>query len=316
MDGFLTLFGVIVGAVVVIYAPMLTARWKERNRVKQLLKALLIELKENEHISRTVIKKELPFSYLSSSINSASYEEAKANGVLADIPSTFLKNLIGTYEMASRFNDLLGRPQAINDIEEFLKIYKALPKKFKSTADLLRQYLENRKLVKKEDSESDGEQKTNESSNTTQDAIRKEYFLALAPAYIAGSYYLIQVTSKSTIGHLLWFSYTLPYGMKYMNIGLSVFLLLWAVFLCYLAFGKIPKSSKGALYNWVAGISGLAPIFYMYGWIQNLVEIITSGTSVWYYYLFYISGIIVIAALVIYPYSVLAKWFLRKIKSN
>lgn len=145
MEGLFTLIGVIVGAAVAIYSPILVGQIQERNRAKRLLKALLVELQENEHVARTVVEQVLPFDYLSNSINSISYEQAKASGVLADIPLITLKNLMDTYEMASRFNNMLGRPAGIKDREKFIKIYEALPEKFSLAAERLTQYIENKK---------------------------------------------------------------------------------------------------------------------------------------------------------------------------
>lgn len=225
----------------------------------------------------------------------------------------FCYSLIDTYNLDIQFKP--EHLELLTKLHERLdKTIRALEAKFK----FLPRY------VRYEDSESADEQKTNQNrtdqaSDATHDKVRKEYFLALAPAYLAGSYYLMQVSSNSTTGHLLWFSYTLPvlppYG-GYINIGLSVFFLLWALFLIYLAFGKIWQSSKDTVYRIVAGLSGLAIIFYMYDWIKNLVGIIESGMSVWYFYLFYIIGLIVIAAVAAYPYTVLLIWLRKRIKSS
>jgi len=172
-----------------------------------------------------------------------------------------------------------------------------------------------------ENSKSVAEQKTSQEPtgqavNASNGELRKEYFLSLAPAFVVGSYYLIQASSKSVTFHFLWFTYTLPglpYG-EHINIGLSVFLLTWALFLCYLAFGKIPHSSEDTVYRTAAGFGSITLIFYTYGWIKNLVEIIKSGVSLWYFYLFYIVGLIVIAAVVAYPFVILFKRLRRRVK--
>ena len=161
------------------------------------------------------------------------------------------------------------------------------------------------------DEQKTSQKQTNQASDATHDGIRKEYFLALAPAYLAGSYYLMQASSKGTT----WLSSMLPYG-KYIDNGLSVFLLVWALFLCYLAFGKIPKSVKDAVYGTVAGFGSLTLIFYMYNWIENLVGIINSGIGLWYFYLLYIFGLIVIAAVAVYPLGISVMWVRKKTKSS
>ncbi len=155
------------------------------------------------------------------------------------------------------------------------------------------------------------QKRTDQSSNTTHDKIRKEYFLALAPAYLAGSYYLMQASSKGTT--LL--SSTLSFG-KYIDSAFSVFFLVWALFLCYLTYGKIRESCKSTLYKWVTGFGSLTLIFFIYDWVNNLVGIIQSDIGRWYFLLLYIVGIIVVAALVVYPYTGLLLKLRNRIKPS
>lgn len=125
----------------------------------------------------------------------------------------------------------------------------------------------------------------------------------------------MQAASKQMALPLLWFSLSTPIG-KQVSIGLSVFLILWALFLCYLAFGKIPQSSKDMVYRWVAGFGSVTLVFYMYDWIKKLVEIINSGIGLWYFYLFYSIGLIVIAVIMTYPFARLFVRLRKKIKAD
>ena len=221
----------------------------------------------------------------------------------------FCYSLIDTYNLDKCFKpehlDLLTKLH-----ERLDKIIRALEAKFK----FLPRYM------KYEDSKSVAEQKaseehTDQASNAAHSELRQEYFLALAPAYLVGSYYVMQAASKQTTLSLLWFSLSTPIG-KQVSIGLSVFLILWALFLCYLAFGKIPQSSKDMVYRCVAGFGSVTLLFYMYDWIKKLVEIINSGIGLWYFYLFYSIGLIVIAAVMTYPFARLFVQLRKKIKAD
>jgi hypothetical protein len=172
------------------------------------------------------------------------------------------------------------------------------------------------RYVKYEDSESVVEQKSGkdpaeQAVKASNDELRKEYFLVLAPAFLAGSFYIMQAFSNSGVFHLLWFTLARPWG-EYISIILSMFLLLWALFLCYLAFGKIPNSKKDIVYRTATGFGSITLIFWVYGWIRNLAEIVESSVSPWYFYPFYVIGLIVIVAVVAYPYVGLFRRLFRR----
>jgi len=219
----------------------------------------------------------------------------------------FCYGLIDTYNLDKSFkHNHLELLTTLHDRSD--KTIRALEAKF----EFLPRY------VKYEDSENtvgqeDSQEHTNQVSNASHDELRKEYFLALAPAFLAGSYYLMQASSKNAALHLLWFTYKLSHGI---SIGISILLLLWAVFMCYLAFGKIPQSSKDNVYRFAAGFGSITLMFYMYGWIRNLVEIIESDIGVWYFYLFYSIGLIVIASVTAYPFYILAVRLRKRIKAD
>lgn len=222
-------------------------------------------------------------------------------------------DIVFCYTLIRKYN--MDREYKPNHLKLLTELHKRLDKAIRA---LEAKFKFLPRYVKYKDSESVAEQKggqepTDQAVNASNGELRKEYFLVLAPAYLAGSFYLMQASSRSGTFHLLWFTWTLPYE-KYISIGLSVFLLIWALFLCYLAFGKIPHSSKDTVYRAATGFGSVTLIFYMYAWIKNLVEIVESGISPWYFYLFYIIGLIVIAAVAAYPYAILFKWLRRRRK--
>jgi len=219
----------------------------------------------------------------------------------------FCYGLIDTYNLDKSFEH--KHLELLTTLHDRLdKTIRALEAKFEFLPRYMK-YEDSENTVEHENSQED----TSQAYNASHDELRKEYFLALAPAFLIGSYYLIQASSKNTELHLLWFTYKLPHEI---SIGLSVFLLLWAVFMCYLVFGRIPQSSKGKVYGYAAGFGSITLIFYMYEWIRNLVEIIKSDIGLWYFYLFYSIGLIVIGAMIVYPFVISVVWLRKRIKAS
>lgn len=158
MEQVYTLIGVIIGAVVAIYSPIIVGQIQERKRAKQLLKALLYELRENEHIARTVKEYDLHFEYLSNKLSSASYEQAKSSGILVGLPTTIVNSLIDTYEITARFKDMIGRRLSIKEKDQLIRIYKTLPKKFNLSAQSLIQHIGDTKKAEEGDKPTQSEE--------------------------------------------------------------------------------------------------------------------------------------------------------------
>ena len=142
MEGVFSLIGVVIGAMIILFSPMIIERRKERLRSTRLLNALLTEVEHNEYCFRT---KELKtFGYLNKVLGTSCYQRAKEEGALANLPRDVVKNLLPAYDKVLRLAVLLSSESPVTDeqLVNFLgDFYREVPRRFKVAADGLRQYL-------------------------------------------------------------------------------------------------------------------------------------------------------------------------------
>lgn len=122
--------------------------------------------------------------------------------------------------------------------------------------------------------------------------IRKEYFMSLVPLYVILSYYLMQAGLNDS-KFLFW-------NLPFIDYSLSVVGMIFALFLTYASFFRIPQNWVFYAYLSAASLGAVGALVFSIDWLNSLRDLMTLNVSAWYLWIYVIGGEIVILAIILF----------------